>query len=331
MKIIKSYYEHYDQVREIRDLGKYDKDMFISCSEDMNIKIWSAVEDASLKTIKFNCQINWIEHLYNLNKAYISVSLINTILIMNFEKLKVVKIIDLQEPLVKEHSNPRNILEKRGLKDKMSLVDEFRLRTIGERAELEIIKGYSYNSKVSNLIYVTSMLYLSNSISYKNHLLSAEFPNNSIKLWRIDDKAFLKTKFIRKYNGHQNKINCMILLRDQDVFATSSNDKSIKIWNVNKDVCIHNLWNMHKENINWILYYEDQKNENNHFILSGGDDYVLKVIDLNKLKSPNPKELKATNKIWRFICLKYCKSYRFAFCDKICEKIVLLEPNIKIH
>jgi WD40 repeat protein len=70
-----------------------------------------------------------------------------------------------------------------------------------------------------------------------------------IKIWNLEDSLNINLKATLR--GHSGEIQCLTLLSN-DLFASGSNDNSIKIWNLSKYDCLKTL-EEHKDSVNLIM------------------------------------------------------------------------------
>lgn len=97
-----------------------------------------------------------------------------------------------------------------------------------------------------------------------------------IKIWFINDEEFTQVQMIE--NAHKSSINCIKYFKDSErlnQFISSSNDKTMKIWEKSKDnryYCIKTILNTDSNYINCIIELDET-------ILTGGYDGI-KIWDL---------------------------------------------------
>jgi len=113
------------------------------------------------------------------------------------------------------------------------------------------------------------------------HLLSGDNSRN-IHLFKPVDNASWSVEQ-RPYSGHQAAVeDIQWSPTEGSVFASCSTDKSVKIWDIRappNKACMISVDNAHDMDVNVISW-----NKKEPFIVSGGDDGVIKVWDLRKIQ-----------------------------------------------
>jgi len=104
----------------------------------------------------------------------------------------------------------------------------------------------------------------------KNGYIASGSADTHIKIWSIEaDPA--STKSVKTFTGHSNSINSLCLIND-NLLASASNDKTIKIWSMNGDL-IRTLTG-HKDYVATICPLSE------YLLASGSLDSVIKIFDL---------------------------------------------------
>lgn len=109
----------------------------------------------------------------------------------------------------------------------------------------------------------------------RENLLLTSSGDKIIKMWNLSNLNFTENEnfnenensiLIKNFTGHENKINSLAII-DEDLFASASDDKNIRIWNIkelNETKC--QILNEHSHPV---LFIGDV---NEDFIISGGKD-----------------------------------------------------------
>ena len=107
--------------------------------------------------------------------------------------------------------------------------------------------------------------------------------DKTIRLWNLNTGQQIK-----QFNGHSYVLGlCKV---DKNVFVSAGGDKSIKIWNMASDTCIHTMDNTHEKWIFSLLY-----SASNQVLISASWDKTVKIWDL-KMGEANKKIDKCTLK-----------------------------------
>ena len=77
--------------------------------------------------------------------------------------------------------------------------------------------------------------------------------DNTIKKWIFDKKP----KCTKTFRGHTNYITDLVEIDNQNI-ASSSKDRSIKVWDTSKGACLFTLEG-HTRSINCMLYNKELK------------------------------------------------------------------------
>ena len=62
-----------------------------------------------------------------------------------------------------------------------------------------------------------------------------------IQIYKVNKNKNIPAKVEFSFNGHSNNITGLILLRNKNCFATSSDDNTIKIWDFEKGICVKTI------------------------------------------------------------------------------------------
>lgn len=322
MKIKYSFKEHKGKITSIKIIPQIKKDLennsnrnktnlsciFISSSIDMTIRLWrfsysQLVNDSNINSLYilniFDIVTN-IEVISELSPLLIAASHLNRITFIRIDTFEKLFIINLDE---KQTNIP--------------------------------ITDFSSTSNIKQDISVSCMLYFPNKsnntnlIEDRHYLLSCEYPEVSIRLWKIPiTNQISNYSFVRSYKNVKIKVNQIIGFDDGDTFATTGCDKNIKIWskrNLNPILVIHNH---HKGYINFMIYVKRNLKE---YLISGGDDKKIKVYCYNDKKLIN--EISVGKKIYTFVYFNYLTKndkYVIGFNNGFDDKIVLIENNIEL-
>ena len=146
------------------------------------------------------------------------------------------------------------------------------------------IKETGHTSSISNISVFPSKKYYV-SVSY----------DKSIIIWNQDNNIFQKIN-----DAHEKEID-YVCIKDDNTFATSSNDYNIKFWkkNENKFELDKTILNAHEKGINKILF---QSNGN---LISCSSDYSLKIWKLDNANNYiNIKTLKHEEEIYSFLIIE---------------------------
>ena len=123
-----------------------------------------------------------------------------------------------------------------------------------------IVTLFGHSEWVYDLVYIRNM----------DFLASSGFSNDkNIRLW---DMATFATKFILE--GHENAVIGLKLIENY-ILASSSEDQTIKLWNINDGTLIRTL-SGHTHSILWGI-----DKYNSQILLSGSLDQTIKVWDYN--------------------------------------------------
>ncbi|XP_066142356.1 WD repeat, SAM and U-box domain-containing protein 1-like isoform X2 [Euwallacea fornicatus] len=108
--------------------------------------------------------------------------------------------------------------------------------------------------------------------------------NNEIKLWKISARALIKNKnltqnetaidFLSVLDGHNSSVTCVRYSNSGELLASSSLDKSVKVWDTRRNVCLVTLYGHHRY-VNCVGFSKDS-----NLIVSGSNDKLVIVWDL---------------------------------------------------
>ena len=92
--------------------------------------------------------------------------------------------------------------------------------------------------------------------------------DTTIKIWNTDSP---QTRPLKSLQGHMASVNCLCLV--QDFLVSSSNDRTLKIWNSHNGDLINTLTG-HKDYVISLCYLSAT------LVASGGMDSVIKIWDV---------------------------------------------------
>ncbi|CRH01067.1 coatomer alpha subunit, putative [Plasmodium relictum] len=101
-----------------------------------------------------------------------------------------------------------------------------------------------------------------------------------VKLWRYNDNKCWELDTLR---GHFNNVSSLLFHRsNDDLLLSNSEDRTIRIWDINKRVCIHTF---RRENDRfWVLAFKPNSN-----LISAGHDSGMVIFKFEKEKCPFDK------------------------------------------
>lgn len=104
---------------------------------------------------------------------------------------------------------------------------------------------------------------------------------HSINFWDLENKKLqhtIESTRRQEGDGHRGDVNALALRPDNQVFASASHDKTIKIWDSKEKKLLKTLTG-HSRNVFSLTYtYDGSK------LISGGDDGTIKIWDFIKYK-----------------------------------------------
>jgi WD40 repeat protein len=102
-------------------------------------------------------------------------------------------------------------------------------------------------------------------------MLIGGYDDNSLHLWNIDDCSINKS-----LEGHKGKV--WSVASNHEYFASSSDDKTVKLWSASRGECVDTL----AENQNWPLSID--LNYHSDYVAIGCDNKLVKVWDIRNKK-----------------------------------------------
>ncbi|XP_067121939.1 transducin beta-like protein 3 [Centruroides vittatus] len=110
-------------------------------------------------------------------------------------------------------------------------------------------------------------------LGHNDRILVTSFRNGLLQQWDIVDNKLIRTwKSI-----HMGPISCMTFDAGDVLLATGGSDSTIKVWDIIKQYCTHNLKGA--QGVFSVVCFHPNENENKLF--GAADDYKIKVWDLN--------------------------------------------------
>jgi WD40 repeat protein len=147
-----------------------------------------------------------------------------------------------------------------------------RLWNIETRKCLSILIGHTS--------YINSTIYLNGS---ENDTTIASCSVDSIiKIWDIETR-----KCITEFKGHEGSITCLTFLDSNNRLISGGLDKTLKVWCLDSGKLIKTLEG-HVDGINCLLHMKWEFND--YTVLSGSDDNMIRIWDMNKFYCINVLE-----------------------------------------
>jgi WD40 repeat protein len=248
-------------VYAIIDLEKYEADT-AACGNFSSILIFRVSTCTKISTLEGHSSYIWsLVHLEDYNKNFIaSGSQDNTIKIWDLSTMSCVKSLD-------GHSNWVTTVTTLK-KDKAFLLSSSYDHTV----RVWNIDSGSCVKKISNVFgkFCANAWYADPA-----YILHGSSGNN-IVVYNFDTDTIVKS-----LKGHTNLINCFLNLGEfrQDLIASGSDDKTIKIWNMSNGICLTTLFG-HTQCITF-LHHLFGFNSANNLIASGSDDHTIRIWSLD--------------------------------------------------
>lgn len=221
-----------------------DQTRILSSSKDWRIKLWSIKNGICTKT--------FIGHSANVN----CIIQINQELIASGSDDKTIKIWSLKDG---------NCIHT--FKDHTEWVISLCVLSCGN------IASCSWDSTIKIYNLKDNLITISNNsdhlIALSHNTFLSTNVNNTMKLW--DSKG----KCLKTFNGHSSLIYCYIII-NEDIIATGSFDKTIKLWNLSKSEPILTFIG-HTGTIYKILQINDD------YIASCSEDKTIRIWNMNGL------------------------------------------------
>ncbi|TPX39569.1 hypothetical protein CcCBS67573_g10664, partial [Chytriomyces confervae] len=85
-------------------------------------------------------------------------------------------------------------------------------------------------------------------------------------------------ELVQSFNGHSGSIHGIVVLPDNDMIASCSDDKSIRLWSMSTSKCLH-VFNDHEDAVNAISV-----SSNGMMLVSASDDKNIKIFSVPKRK-----------------------------------------------
>lgn len=221
-----------------------DQTRILSSSKDWRIKMWSIKNGI--------CQKTFIGHSANVN----CILQVNQEVIASGSDDKTIKLWSLKDGTC-THT----------FKDHTEWVISLCVLSEGNIASCSwdsTIKIYDFEKNLKSISNNSSHV-----IALNHNLFLSINVNNSMKIWDV------KGYCLRTFKGHSSLIYCYIIIND-DLIATGSFDKTIKIWNLSKNEPV-NTFIGHTGTIFKILQI------NNEYIASCSEDKTIRIWDMSGL------------------------------------------------
>ncbi|PAX53025.1 nSTAND1 domain-containing NTPase [Brunnivagina elsteri] len=261
-KLVRTFYGHNDFVTNLA--FSPDSQILVSGSRDKTIKLWQ-VDGTKFKNLKtINAHNGWVNTVtFSPDGKFIASSgEDNLIKLWKVEDGKLIKTFTENKDRIKRiqftHNGKSLISASSDSKIKIWNLDGKELQ--------------SFNSdKVNNI-----------NLSHDGKTLVSGSTDGSIIFWDLDDieknrrwtqinadNSCISLKCMVLYKAHNSQINDVAISNDGEIIVSSSDDKTVRIWNLNK-------WSLNKniKKQNQTIYSIDFNPNNKDFITAGWDGTV---------------------------------------------------------
>jgi WD40 repeat protein len=140
-----------------------------------------------------------------------------------------------------------------------------------KKPELAYVINQSFNSSYEDA--VSKFLPLT-SVGKGNYLVTGA-NNGEVKIYDLWKQGKLLTAFNSSNGGHSERIRGLVEIKSLNLLATCSEDKTIKVWDLNSFNLKFTLKDHSKAVLNIIHL------ESNDYLVSIGSDYLIKVWDID--------------------------------------------------
>jgi WD40 repeat protein len=106
--------------------------------------------------------------------------------------------------------------------------------------------------------------------------LASASADETVRLWNVDPKADAFGKERRVLKGHSGPVRCLGFMEDHKYLATGGDDKSIKLWDVEKEKPVGNF-TRHTGAVTALAFWPGSS-----VLLSAGEDRTLRFTDSTK-------------------------------------------------
>ncbi|CAD8146679.1 unnamed protein product [Paramecium octaurelia] len=118
------------------------------------------------------------------------------------------------------------------------------------------------------LVQHQNSIFTLNFMKKSNQLISGDC-DNAILIWSISNKN--QWVCLQTVQGHDSQINCLVVHKNEDLFISGSNDKTIKFWVKENEWKCSQTITYHQNSVYSLSLNEKQ----NQVISCGGDKFIL--------------------------------------------------------
>ena len=224
-------------------------------------------------------------------------SSINTVKLWDVQQHKLIHTFDDHDDQVESHQGrvnsvaftPNNEYIASGGDDNKIKLWSVKQQKLIDTLTLDSNSEQGHQPRVNSVAFSSDGKYL---VSGSGGKQDQEYTDNTVKLWNVEN--IQKPVLIRSFDGHQNSVNSVAFSPKSEYIASGSGDKTIKLWDVERQELIHTLIldsnseQGHLERINSVAFSNDGK-----YLVSGSGklndnsrDNTVKLWNVENVQKP---------------------------------------------